>query len=269
MSEYIDYEVSDGIAEIVLDRPEVMNAFNETMLRDLNVALEDAMADDGAYVVILTGAGDGFCSGGDMQSAGERNAEIQDQESPSRAKREYIEYADRAVQVVRMLRQGAKPTIAAVNGPAIGAGCDFALGCDLRVISEDAIMREQFVNVGMAPADGGGYLLPKLVGESKAREYILTGRDITAADAEELGLVVDVVEPGTALSVARDLAAEIRDKPAFGVRTAKSLIGTHRSFEEYVTEGLERQWEARNDPEQAEAVQAFVEGREPEYDRNY
>lgn len=256
--EYIDYEVADGIAELVLDRPDVLNAFHGPMVEEIVTALYDAQTDDRAYVVVLTGRDRAFCSGADVSGMGG------DHDRVDAATRLW-----KVQRVVQMLYHGRKPSVAAVNGPALGAGCDFALACDLRVMSEEAYLREQFVNVGLVPGDGGGWLLPRLVGESKAKEYLLTAKDITPEAAEALGLVVEVVEDGRALPAARDLAADLRDKPATALRETKELIGPTGSFEDYAQAAIEAQWKARTDPEHGEAVSAVREGRDPEFGREY
>lgn len=254
--EDIQYDVADGIATITLDRPSVYNAFTRNTVLELNEAIRRAANDDDAYVVVLTGAGDGFCSGADTTEMPDW-----DDQSPE----EYGAFLWIIQRVVGNLREMAKPSIAAVNGPAIGAGCDFALACDLRVVGPEGIMREGFVNVGLVPGDGGAWLLPRLVGESKAREYLLTGRDITPEDAVDIGLAVETAEDS--LAAARDLAAEIRDKPATAVRRTNELVDPERGFDEYCRLAAEYQWECVTDPEHREAVTAFNEGREPEFDR--
>lgn len=257
--DYVDYTVTAGRAEIVLDRPDVLNAFDATMLAELNECLLDAHADEDAYVILLTGRGDGFCSGADVSNM--------DGREDRRNAFTYGEHLWGVQYVNRLLYFGEKPTIAAVNGPAVGAGCDFALACDLRVMADDAFLREQFVNIGLVPGDGGGWTLPRLVGEAKAKEYLLTGRDIEADDAAELGLVVDVVPADDLLETARDLADEIRDKPATAVRHTKSLIDASQSFAEYCHAAHERQWECVTDDEHREAVEAVANGERPELDR--
>lgn len=255
----IGYRVTEGRAEITLDRPATYNAFDGDMLAAVNERLLDARADDDVYVILLTGRGDGFCSGADVSNMDGR----EDRENAAT----YGAHLWAVQYVNRQLLFGEKPTIAAVNGPAVGAGCDFALACDLRVMSEGAFLREQFVNVGLVPGDGGAWTLPRLIGESKAKEYLLTGRDITAADAEELGLVVDVVPDDELMRTARGLANEIRDKPATAVRNAKALVDTTRSFGEYCAAAHEKQWECVSDPEHRAAVEAVADGRRPELDR--
>lgn len=136
-------------------------------------------------------------------------------------------------------------------------------------MSEEAYMRQQFVNIGLVPGAGGGFLLPRLVGESKAREYILTGRDITAANAEEMGLVVEVTESGEVLDAAREVANEIRDKPVRALEGAKAIVSPHQSYEDYAEAAFQHQWECINHPEQEEAVTALSEGCDPSFDRPY
>jgi enoyl-CoA hydratase/carnithine racemase len=258
--ENVTYEVRAGRAEITIDRPEVLNAVDGETLIELNTALEAAHDDPAVYVIVLTGKGRGFCAGGDI-SGGYGHTEG--------GKFAYRQHLAKAQNVVRTLRTGEKPSVAAVNGPAVGAGCDFALACDLRVIDEEAYLREQYVNIGLIPGAGGGYLLPRLVGEAKAREYILTGRDITAAAADEMGLIVEVAPAGTALNAARALADEVRDKPVRAVRGARAIIGTGQSYEEYAEVAFQHQWACMNHPEQDEAVSALLDGRPPEFDRPY
>lgn len=257
-SDHVKYTVSDGRAEIVLDRPDKLNAFHDEMIEDLVLALMDADSNDDVYAIVLTGAGRGFCSGADVTAMGENGDDDQLVSA---------EHLWKVQNVVRYLYHGDKPTIAAVNGPALGAGCDFALACDLRVMEEDAYLREQFVNIGLVPGDGGGWLLPRLVGEAKAKEYVLTGRDITPDEALDVGLVMEVVEDGESHDVARELANELRDKPAKAMQNCKDLVGFDRSFEEYSQAAIEAQWKVTNDSEHDEAIRALSERREPEYDR--
>jgi enoyl-CoA hydratase/carnithine racemase len=256
--DYIECSVENGIAEIMLDRPDVLNAFTPDMKEEMADAIREAQDDDDVYVIILSGKGRGFCSGADISGMGGERSRLD-------AATGLWEVQD----VNRQLHDGPKPTIAAVNGPAIGAGCDFALACDLRVMSESATMRQQFVNIGLVPGDGGGWHLPRLIGESKAKEFILTGRDITAEDAEDVGLVIDVVADGETLEAARDLAVEIRDKPAAAVQESKDLIDVTQSYQDYGQAAIEAQWRVRNDPEHGEAVSALREDRDPEFNRDY
>ena len=258
MYQDIRYAVDDGVATVTIDRPDVKNALRETTLEELNDAIRRADDDDGTFALVLTGADGAFCAGADVGSMPDWT---------DRSKEEYAAYLWTAQNVVRQLRSASMPTIAAVAGPAIGAGCDFALGCDLRIVGPDAILREGFVNVGLIPGDGGAWLLPELIGESKAREYLLTGRDITASDAMELGLAVETADDP--LEAADELADELLAQPARAVRLTKALLDPSLSFEEYCERAIEYQWQCVNDAEHEEAVTAFRERRAPEYDRDY
>lgn len=258
--EYIDYTVAEGRAEIVLNRPDILNAFHDEMIEEIVLALMDAHNDERVFAIMLTGAGRAFCSGADVTNMGEEGGDSQ---------LTAAEHLWKVQNVVRYLYHGPKPTVAAVNGPALGAGCDFALACDLRVMEEDAFLREQFVNIGLVPGDGGGWLLPRLVGEAKAKEYVLTGKDITPEEASDAGLVVEVVESGESKSAARTLTNELRDKPARAMQNTKDLVGFGRSFEEYAQAAIEAQWEVTNHPEHDEAIRALQEDRDPDFDRPY
>lgn len=257
--EYLKYDRDAGIAKIVLNRPDVLNAFHREMIDELVAALSDAQSDDRVYVLILTGAGRGFCSGADVGGMGGRDRNRVDD----------AKHLWNVQNVVRHLYSGEKPTIAAVNGPALGAGCDFTLACDFRIMAEESYLRQQFINVGLVPGDGGAWLLPRLIGEAKAKEYILTGRDITPEDAVDIGLAVDVVESSALMERARDLAIELREKPKVAMRRTKALIDMNQSFEQYGKAAIDAQWDARMDPEHSEAVSAVRENRSPDFDRDY
>jgi enoyl-CoA hydratase/carnithine racemase len=259
-TEFVDYTVTDGRAEIVLDRPDVLNAFHGEMIAELVACLYEAQDDDRVYVIVLTGAGRAFCSGADVGGMGE---------SHDRSRLDTAESLWRVQEVVRTIYHGRKPTVAAVNGPALGAGCDFALACDIRVMAEDAFLREQFVNIGLVPGDGGAWLLPKLVGEAKAKEWVLTGRDISPEEAEDAGLVAEVTEGGETMASARELANELRDTPSVALRETKALFDSNQTLEDYGQAAIDAQWRARNDPEHDEAIRALGEDRDPDFDREY
>jgi enoyl-CoA hydratase/carnithine racemase len=257
---HVDYTVTDGRAEVVLNRPDVLNAFHDEMVEEILLALFDAHSDDRVFVILLTGAGRAFTSGADVTNMGEGG---------DNNRLEAAEHLWKVQNVVRYLYHGPKPSVAAINGPALGAGCDFALACDMRVMAEEAFLREQFVNIGLIPGDGGGWLLPRLVGEAKAKEFILTGKDITPEAALDAGLVAEVVESGESRSTARELANDLRDKPAQAMQNCKDLVGFGRSFEDYSQDAIDAQWRVRNDPEHDEAIRALQEDREPDFDRPY
>jgi len=258
MYEDLRYDVTDGIARITIDRPDVHNAFTRETITELNDAIRSARDDKSVYVVVLTGAGGTFCAG----------ADISDMPAwANQTEEEYAAFLWSVQNVVRQLRNMEKPIIGAIEGAAIGAGCDFALACDLRVVGPDAVLREGFVRIGLVPGDGGGWLLPRLVGEAKAKEYLLTGMDIPADEAIDVGLAMEVAE--NPLEASLEIATEIRDLPAIAVRRTKRLTDAGLSFEEYCERAIAYQWECVTDPEHDEAVQSFQEKREPNYDRPY
>lgn len=256
MSDDVTYAVESGVATITLNRPDVYNAFTPGMIGELNDALSRAADDERTYALVLTGNGDGFCTGADVTSMPDWS---------DQSKEEYASFLSDVQDVVRNLRGMAKPSAAAVNGPAVGAGCDFALACDVRYVAPDAFFREGFVRVGLVPGDGGAWLLPRLIGESKAREYLLTGDDITADEAARVGLASEVADDP--VDAATAFARRVRDLPAAAVRGTSRLVGADESFDDHCERAIDYQWECVNDPEHDEAVGAVREGREPEFDR--
>lgn len=255
MYDDVTYTVDSGIARITLDRPDVYNAFTRDTIEELTDALERA-SDDDVYALVLTGAGDGFCTGADVTTM---------PDWADQSKTEYASFLRDVQSVVRRLRRQGLPSVAAINGPAIGAGCDFALACDVRFIAPDAYLREGFVRVGLVPGDGGAWLLPRLVGESKAKEYLLTGDDITANDALELGLVSEIVDEPQERATA--FAGQVRDLPATAVQNTNRLASSDLSFDDHLERAIDYQWECVNDPEHEEAIAAFRDDREPDFGR--
>lgn len=232
----IDYSVDAGRAEVFLNRPEVLNAYDDEMLVELDSCLEDAMNDDSVRVVVLSGRGQAFCSGVDL-------GKITDH---AQTRKRFEEHRARVDSVYRLLHKGSKPTIAAVNGSAVGAGFGFALSCDIRLVAEDAVMRDQHLNVGLPPSVGAGLLLPKLVGASKAREFVLISEEITPAEAADCGLARDVIKPGETMIAARELAERLSEKSATAMRGTIDLMNSSRSFEEYVRSASEWQWTCKD-----------------------
>lgn len=213
----LDYTVLDGIATLTLNRPEVLNALTLAMyaeLRDLFAALEH---DDAVRVVILTGAGRGFCSGGDVHKI--------IGEVLQRDMRGHLEFCRMTGHLVRNMRLLPKPIIAAVNGLAAGAGAVIALASDLRVLAEDARFAFLFTRVGLAGADmGAAYLLPRVVGQGRAMELLLLGDDVDARAAERYGLANCVVPPEQLLSAAREWAARLAHGPGFALGATKLMV---------------------------------------------
>src|SRR6267143_785534 len=179
--EHIDITEDSGITTITLNRPEKLNALAGHMRRDLAEALEAAGAERNVHVVVVTGAGRAFCSGGDVAAM----ADMIDRHDAE----EFSRLLGSARRVITAIRQMSKPVIASVNGPAFGAGCNLALACDLRLASTTATFSQSFAKVGLHPDWGGTYFLPRLVTPNKACEMFFLGEPIDAVQAERLGIL--------------------------------------------------------------------------------
>ncbi|HSF04710.1 MAG TPA: enoyl-CoA hydratase-related protein [Methylomirabilota bacterium] len=252
------YEVKDGIATLTLNRPDRLNALGDTLRDDLLDAVTRAAADAQVRVMVLTGAGKGFCAGGDVKAMNEsreagRERPVLDKIVPSR---------DRTLLA---MRDAPQPIIAAVNGAAAGAGMNLALACDLRIASTAAKFSQAFVRRGLHPDWGGTYFLPRVVGMAKACELIFTGDLIDAQEALRLGLVSQVVAPEELLPTVHELARKIAAGPPLAIRLAKRALYHNADCD--LRQALEFETFAQNvcqDTEDArEGVRAFVEKRAP------
>ena len=225
------YEVSDGIATITLNRPERMNAISGPMLTKLAADLLKANADPKVRVVLLTGAGRAFCVGLDLvdatQGSGIGSASQQSHVSVN---------LDLRNTPPTILFNLDKPTICALNGAAAGYGLDTALGCDIRIMGESSKLAAAFVKRGVVPESGGTWLLPRLVGWSKAAELIFTGRTLSAPESLALGLANEIVPDAELQSRARAVAAEIAANAPLAVQSAKRLMrmGMEETFNDHV-----------------------------------
>ena len=216
MSGNLRFTIDEGIARIVLDRPERMNAFTFEMIDAWVDALQRCRTDDAVKVVLVTGAGEAFCSGGDIVEMGERL-----DHTPEQRKSELFQRIER---IPLALEDLDKPVIAAVNGAATGAGMDMALMCDIRYAAQSARFAETYVRVGLVPGAGGAHFLPRLVGVSKALELFFTGDFIDAQEALRIG-VVNRVFPDTALmDEVEKIARRIARAPALTLRMTKRAI---------------------------------------------
>src|SRR5579883_2585198 len=218
------YEVSDGIATLTLNRPEVMNALTFEVYAQLRDLFETLRYEDAVRVVVLTGAGDHFCSGGDVH---EIIGELL-----KRDMREHLEFTRMTGAVVQNMRQLDKPIIAALNGMTAGAGAVLALAADLRIASDRARFAFLFTKVGLTGADmGAGYLLPKVVGLGRAFELLLLGDTIDAATAERYGLVNRVVPHVDLLSTARQFAARLANGPILAISMTKQMLNNELNMD--------------------------------------
>ena len=213
------YEVNDGLATITLNRPEVMNALTFEIYAQLRDLFEALRYDETVRAVVLTGAGDNFCSGGDVH---EIIGELL-----KRDMKGHLEFTRMTGAVVQNMRQLDKPIIAALNGMTAGAGAVLALASDLRIASEKARFAFLFTKVGLTGADmGAGYLLPRVVGMGRAFELLLLGDAIDAATAERYGLVNRVVAHAELLPKAHEWARRLADGPTLAISMTKRMINS-------------------------------------------
>lgn len=213
------YSTKGPIATITLNRPTARNAYSENMVAALVDSLDKAEGDEEVRVVIVTGAGPSFCAGGDLKAMQERTGMFSGDPLELRQK-----YRLGIQGITRRFDRFEKPTIAAINGAAIGAGLGLALMCDLRISSEKAKFGSTFARVGLIPGDGGAYLLTRIVGFARAVDLILTARIIDAQEALSIDLVHQVVPADQVLPTAETLAAQIAELPAGAVRAAKTTL---------------------------------------------
>jgi enoyl-CoA hydratase/carnithine racemase len=216
MTEQLKFSIAEGIARIVLDRPERMNAFTFDMIDAWTAALARCRTDDNVKVVIVTGTGSAFCSGGDIVEMGERL-----EHTPEQRKNELFHRIER---IPLALEDLDKPVIAAVNGVATGAGMDMALMCDLRYTAQSARFAETYVKVGLVPGAGGAHFLPRLVGVAKALELFLTGDFIDAQEALRIGLVNKVFADAMLAEEVDKIARRMAAAPALTLRMTKRAI---------------------------------------------
>jgi enoyl-CoA hydratase/carnithine racemase len=255
----------DGpILTITLNLPEKRNPISDTDMVDaLCAAMEDADRDIGVRCVILTGAGSAFSSGGDVKQMRPDVGSLRSSKAVE-TRRNY----KFGIQRLPMLFQSLEvPVVAAVNGPAIGAGLDLATMCDVRVAAESAKFAESFVKLGIIPGDGGAWLLPRIVGFSRATELALTGEMIDAEEALRIGLVSHVVPEAELLTKAKEIAAKIAANPPHAVRMTKRLLreGQTAELKNILELSAAMQALAHNTADNDEAINAFIEKRQPEF----
>ena len=249
---------ANGVRTITLNRPDRLNAVNDALAAELPRAIDAAAASDDVRVVVITGAGRGFCSGLDLSTP------------PRLADATHAERLDPLAWVgrwVMALARCEKPVIAAVNGPAAGAGFGLALAADIRLVAAGARLTAGYVRRALSPDAGVSYFLPRLIGLSRATEIILTGRDLDASEAERIGLAAAVLPDGEFAAGVRAYADQLAAGPPIGFALTKRLLGD--SFDAPLAGQLERELSyiktcfASNDV--AEALAAFSEKRRPRF----
>ena len=260
MSSFLQTSRNGAILTLTMNQPETRNALTgNTAVQELVDACEAVRLDTSIRVVILTAAGPVFCSGGNVK---DMKRFFEQDISPELIREEYRNGIQRLPKALYNLDV---PVIAAINGAAIGAGLDLTCMCDIRIAADTATFAESFVKVGIVPGDGGAWLLPRVVGMSKASEMAFTGETLTAAEALACGLVSRVVAAADLLSEAQKLAAKIAANPGGVLRMTKRLLreGQRSSLESLLELSAGYQAIAHKTADHKEAVMAFVEKRKP------
>ena len=256
-SEYgeIIFEQQGAIAVLTLNRPDIRNAFTHLQMIDEIVdACQKVQDSESVSVLVVTGAGPSFSAGGNVKDMYRKEGMFSG--DPNDVRQNYRKGIQRVTLAFQRLDV---PAIAAVNGPAIGAGCDLTCMCDIRIASDKARFGETFVSVGLIPGDGGAFLLPRVVGFSKALELAFTCRVIDAAEALRIGLVSEVIPAEKLMERAMEVALEIAQHPARTLRLAKRLfyLSQGRSLEETLELSCSFQALCHHSPEHMEALEAF------------
>lgn len=250
------YNVNEGVLTITMNRPEVYNAFNEQMKKDLNDAFKEAAKDAQVRCIVLRGAGEkAFCSGQDLK----------EHAGLKRSLKESLEKSYNPL--IRKMRSIEKPVIGMINGVAAGAGCSVALACDMRVMSSTAKLTEVFIRIGLVPDSGSHWFLPRLVGMARAFEYATTGRDVTAEEALQAGLVNKIAPPDKLENVTMELAAQFAKAPTKAIGLIKRTLNKAMTidldalldYEAYI------QQTASETEDHVEGVSAFLEKRTAQF----
>ena len=260
MTPFLSYEQNGPIVTLTMNAPETRNALTgNNAPQEFVDACARITEDLSVRVVVLTGAGPVFSSGGNLKHMQELF-----EASPAALRQWYRQGIQKLATAFYNLEV---PTIAAVNGAAIGAGCDLTCMCDIRIAADTASFAESFVRVGLIPGDGGAWLLPRVVGMSKASEMSFTGEAVSAADALACGLVSRVVPAGQLMTEAMALAGKIAANPGTGLRLTKRLLreGQHMRLESLLEMSAGFQAIAHKTAHHVEAINAFVEKRKPDF----
>lgn len=270
--EYKDiiYTKSENIAYITLNRPDSYNAFSVNMLKSWANALVDARDDKDVYVIVVTGAGKAFCSGGDIKSMRSGKGFLYHEEETAGEMRP-MDFKNSLWGLIHrialLLEDIDKPVIASINGPATGAGLDMALMCDLRITSDKSKFAESYVRMALVPGDGGAFFLPRLVGLSKALELLWTGDIIEPEEALRIGLVDRVVPAEQLEQATRELARKLAEGPQLSIRMIKRLVyqGLRSDLRTALDAVSSHMSIITSTEDHKEAVNAFFEKRKPQF----
>jgi len=249
-------ETAGAVATITLDRPDALNALTVPLKEELRATFERLAADDAVRAIVLTGAGRAFCAGQDLRERLEPDAlPLQD------------EIRVRYNPLILAMRTNPKPIVGAINGVAAGAGASLAFACDIRIAAEGASFLLAFGRVGLIPDSGATWLLPRLIGASKAAEVALTTEPLSAADAERLGLIARVVPADQLVGEAQALARRLADGAPLALALTKRALETAWDYDlaQQLEAEAEMQGQAGATDDHAEGIQAFLERRQPRF----
>ncbi len=260
MSPYslVKLERFDQVARVTVDRPDARNALNSELLAELTEAMAEAAADPDTRVVVFTGAGDrAFIAGADIKEMS--------QKSPEQGR----EFAKQGLRLTGIIEEMEKPVIAAINGVALGGGCELAIACDIRIAGDRAMLGQPEVKLGIMPGWGGTFRLARIVGEGKAREMIFTGRVLTAEEAHRIGLLNAVVPHERLPEEAMKLAGEMAAAAPIALAHAKRSMNRARSLDMDSALELETSLFALcfSTEDQREGMGAYIEKRTPVFHR--
>lgn len=259
MSETVLQSWNGSVLEITLNRPDRLNSFNDEMHGAMAEALDLAHEDPRCRAVLVTGAGRGFCAGQDLDA---RNPDKMD--GPPDLGATLNTFYNPMIRKIRGLR---KPVVCAVNGVAAGAGANLALACDIVLAARSAKFIQSFARVGLFPDAGGSWMLPRLIGEARAKAIAMTAEPVPADKAEAWGMIWRAVEDAELLSEARALATRLAAGPTEGLGRIKDLIqaASGHTLDAHLDLEAEKQREAGHSADYAEGVRAFLEKREPNF----
>jgi enoyl-CoA hydratase len=251
----IIYEVKENVAWLTFNRPETLNAQNTELRQEVIAALDEARIDDNVHMVVITGAGRAFSAGADIT------------EWPRMYPMDIIKDFHGARSFYSIMRQIPKPVIAMVNGYALGGGCEAVMACDIVIASDKAKFGQPEVKIGIIPGGGGTQVLPRLIGEKRAKELIMTGDFITAQEALQMGMINKVVPAEKLLETTQEMIGKLKAQSPVTLRFCK--LAVNKSLEMGLTEGLKSEQDifalCFSTEDQKEGAKAFLEKRKPNY----
>lgn len=250
------FKTQDNIAEIKLNRPQLLNSFNYEMADEFLDALMKCDKNKKIRTIIITGIGRGFCAGQDLEEATRKNGPPIDA---------IIDHTYNPI--IKLITSIEKPIICYVNGIAAGAGANLAISCDITFAASSAKFIQSFINIGLIPDSGGTYNLPRLIGKQKAAGLMFSGEKISSAEAEKIGMIYKSVDDENGYQITLDFAKKISEKPTKSIGLIKDLLtlSNRNSLSEQLNLEKKYQITAANSTDHKEGVKAFFEKRNPKY----